>query len=644
MMKQACMVVVLVLSLCIEAFGQERGRSALPGIDTIPLDAIQLSNEQMKNLFIVSDAGGHLVNPDINISLWHNEAVKAAACDGYITECDYTNPLTTPFTFLAKYTPPADLHALQRWLLREINKRGGKIVTDSTGGGGFFPGVLTGQPFIVVNSADNDRYDNFFFSVDIVYDRKRNVFVQNGRVLSRYEVPKQLYDIRKSVENQQIIFASTYGLNGREDIVPKTTGCLGVEESCVWLPPLGGSGIATSFQSPRLGSALASLLAVFPEYDVFDLAALTNSCAVPHPNLPGGGIINIPCMIETICEETKSKSSACSVEQPPFKMVTVDTSIGMLENPSARAGMIYTQRSGLSAISGWVCNAEEITIELNGAEWKAGYGTTRTDTMTECGDTDNGFSLLYNWNLLGDGLHTVEAFADGRKFASTQVRVTTLGEEMAYGMSEFIVSYLSGIKGGPSWDEHKNALQWNESLQNFVIIPEGIWLAPLQKGYNNVAGLKGYLENPAQGSNQSGLSAISGWVCDAEEITIELNGAEWKAGYGTTRTDTMTECGDTDNGFSLLYNWNLLGDGLHAVEAFADGKQFASTQVRVTTLGEEFVTNLNGSTYLLGPPPTVGGVFANGDRAITLQWVESLQNFVIIDFVEVEPHPLLRQG
>ena len=628
----------MVLSLCIEAFGQERGRSALPGIDTIPLDAIQLSNKQMQDLFVVSDTAGVLVNTDINRSVWHNEAVKAAACDGYVIRCDYTNPLTTPFTFLAKHTLPTDFHALQRWLLREINRRGGKIVTDSTGGGGFFPGVLTGQPFIVVNSAGNKRYDNFFYSVDIVYDRKRNVFVQNGRVLSRYEVPKQLYDIRKSVENQQIIFASTYGLNGREDIVPKTTGCLGVEESCVWLPTVGGGGTATSFQSPRLGSALASLLAVFPEYDVFDLAALTNSCAGSAPQSSGRRYCECSVYDRDICEETKSKSSACSVEQPPFKLVTVDTSIGMLENPSARPGMIYTQRSGISAITGWVCDAEEIIIELNGTPLKAGYGTIRTDTKTECGDTDNGFSLLWNWNLLGDGLHSVEAFADGRKFASTQVRVTTLGEEVAYGISESLLLFFPGKPGESPWEEYKKALQWNQSLQNFVIVPEDILeLTPPRRGYSNIADLKGYLENPSQGSNQSGISAITGWVCDAEEIIIELNGTPLKAGYGTIRTDTAGVCGDTDNGFSLLWNWNLFGDGFHSVEAFADGRKFASTEVRVTTLGKEFMTNLNVSSVRLGPHPSTGGVFANGDRAITVQWVESLQNFVITDFVEVSP-------
>ena len=33
----------------------------------------------------------------------------------------------------------------------------------------------------------------------------------------------------------------------------------------------------------------------------------------------------------------------------------------------------------------------------------AAYGTERLDTQAACGDTDNGFGLLFNWNLLDDG-------------------------------------------------------------------------------------------------------------------------------------------------------------------------------------------------------------------------------------------------
>ena len=425
-------VVILLFVLCVgQAFSQEqeRGHLALPGIETIPLDAIQLSNKQMKNLFIVTDALS--AGADIDFLLQHNKAVQEAACNGYITQCDYTNPLTTPFTFLAKYPLPRNYDTLMTWLLNEIQKKGGKVVTSSSGSGGLFPGIDM-RSFINVNGAGNERDDNFFHFAGVVYDRKRDVFVKNGQTLTRSETG--LFHIRDAVKDQKIIYASTYMLDGRENVVPVTTGCFGVEESCVWLPEsLIHSW--TSEQSPRLGSALASLLAVFPKYDVFDLAALTNSCALPHPNLAGGGIVNIPCMIETICEETNNQSSACAVEQRPLKPATVDASIGRLGNPTARPGMIYAERSGISTISGWVCDAEEIIIKLNGEPLKAGYGTTRPDTIDDCGDTDNGFSLLWNWNRLGDGLHTVEAFADGQKFASTMVKVTTLGKEMAHGIS-----------------------------------------------------------------------------------------------------------------------------------------------------------------------------------------------------------------
>ena len=92
------------------------------------------------------------------------------------------------------------------------------------------------------------------------------------------------------------------------------------------------------------------------------------------------------------------------------------------------------------------------------------------------------------------------------------------------------------------------------------------------------------LENPAPNSFQSGISVISGWACNAERIEIAFNdGPPQEAAYGTSRGDTQATCGDTDNGFGLLFNWNLLGDGIHTVQALADGVEFASLTVIVTT-------------------------------------------------------------
>ena len=85
------------------------------------------------------------------------------------------------------------------------------------------------------------------------------------------------------------------------------------------------------------------------------------------------------------------------------------------------------------------------------------------------------------------------------------------------------------------------------------------------------SGLVGTLETPSPGSFQSGIGVICGWVCEAEEVVIEINGQPWQAAYGTARADTKARCGDINNGFGLLFNWNLLGDGVHTLVVRADG-------------------------------------------------------------------------
>src|SRR5262249_41204408 len=72
------------------------------------------------------------------------------------------------------------------------------------------------------------------------------------------------------------------------------------------------------------------------------------------------------------------------------------------------------------------------------------------------------------------------------------------------------------------------------------------------------------LENPQPGSFQSGIGVVSGWVCDAKQITLVFDDVHtFPAAYGTARGDTQSTCGDTNNGFGLLVNWNLLGNGQH---------------------------------------------------------------------------------
>ena len=248
-----------------------------------------------------------------------------------------------------------------------------------------------------------------------------------------------------------------------------------------------------------------------------------------------------------------------------------------LENPQADSS-----QSGLGVISGWVCEATKIEIEFeNGVTgeislMEAGYGTSRGDTAMICEDDgNNGFSLLYNWNMLGDGLHMVRALADGVEFARGSVMVSTLGlGEMPTGLSG-----TYPLADFPTTGQ-ETMIQWEESLQNFVIT------AGAGGGGGSCGAAPQMLENPQPGSFQSGIGVISGWVCEAEEITIEFEHgvtgevSSTTAGYGTSRADTMAACGDANNGFSLLFNWNLLGAGMHTVRALADGMEFAKVPSR----------------------------------------------------------------
>ena len=311
----------------------------------------------------------------------------------------------------------------------------------------------------------------------------------------------------------------------------------------------------------------------------------------------------------------------------------------VFENPSPGSF-----QSGVGVISGWVCEAERIDIVFNPGTateetWRAGYRTTREDTAYTkegaviCGDTDNGFGLLFNWNRLGDGQHTVSALADGVEFGRATFTVTTLGKEFLEEELLEDVRREFVVEDFPV-DGSDITLAWQQSLQNFVI----------QGDMRSSGGTSGtpprILENPQPGSFQSGVGVISGWVCEADWIDIVFNPGTateetWRAGYRTTREDTAYTkegaviCGDTDNGFGLLFNWNRLGDGQHTVSALADGVEFGRATVTVTTFGEEFPKNLGKHARLED--------FPEDGTDLIVAWQQSLQNFTIARLDNLAP-------
>ncbi len=281
---------------------------------------------------------------------------------------------------------------------------------------------------------------------------------------------------------------------------------------------------------------------------------------------------------------------------------------GYLENPGAESF-----QSGVGVFSGWVCAADLVEIELNGVPQQAAYGTERLDTLRVCGDTDNGFGLLFNWNLLGVGEHEVVALVDGVELGRATVTVTTLGQE-----------FLRDVTGTceaadfPTQGEHVT-LVWQQNSQNFVIAGGS---PPAGANTGRTSALPGFLENPGHNSFQSGVRVLSGWVCAADTVELALGHlGRQEAGYGTERLDTLDACGDTDNGFGLLFNWNRLGEGEHDVVAFVDGVELGQATVQVTTLGQEFLRGAEGEC-VVEDFPTLG-------QSVLLEWQQNSQNFVI---------------
>ena len=305
--------------------------------------------------------------------------------------------------------------------------------------------------------------------------------------------------------------------------------------------------------------------------------------------------------------------------------------VGFLENPGEDSF-----QSGIGLIAGWVCEAEAVEIEIaseagDTQRLEAAYGTARGDTAVQpdgtplCGDTDNGFGLLFNWNLLGDGEHTVVAVVDGVELDRATVTVTTLGEEFVEEAAGACV-----VEDFPRPGETVT-LAWQEPNQNFVMTSG---TRPAGENRAGIAGI-GSLENPGPSSFQSGIGLISGWVCEAEAVEIEMETAggavhRFEAAYGTERADTAVQrkdgtplCGDTDNGFGLLFNWNLLGAGEHTVVAVVDGVELDRATVTVTTLGAEFLEGAAGEC-VVEDFPLLG-------ETVTSEWQQTSQNFVITD-------------
>jgi hypothetical protein len=132
-----------------------------------------------------------------------------------------------------------------------------------------------------------------------------------------------------------------------------------------------------------------------------------------------------------------------------------------LENPYPGAHV-----SGIGLVSGWTCMSGVVEVSFDGGprDNLVPSGGGRGDTLPVCGRTDTGFGLLFNYNLLGSGNHTVELFVNGVQVGSpVPFTVTVPAGEFISGASKTVDAFDFPEVGKTT------RLEWQESTQNFAI-------------------------------------------------------------------------------------------------------------------------------------------------------------------------------
>jgi hypothetical protein len=176
---------------------------------------------------------------------------------------------------------------------------------------------------------------------------------------------------------------------------------------------------------------------------------------------------------------------------------------------------------------------------------------------------------------------------------------------------------LSKIKVSSEFNSYRN--YW-EDVMKFV---KTVFLFLFMVAEASAQSTVGALGTPPNGSTVSGISAISGYHCTSHNIEVFIDGVSYgPAGAGTQILGTQGVCGRTDTGFSFLYNFSNLPNGVHTVSVTADGVPFGTNTVTtVNSGGEQFLTGVSKQIKIPD--------FPHPGQAATLDWAQSYQNFLV---------------
>ena len=317
------------------------GIFAAPGLNLLPIHEIRATNDELAQMVGIAEYSE--AEDD------HSIDVGSVACHSFVKTCEnWAAPLagSLPFTIYnpEEVTDKDNAITLTNELLDQIPDTT-KIVTLTIEPNTFamIERYGTSLPFVVVQSAGNDRRESFFDYPD------ENLSLEDEAAISRM-IDRTI----QAVEADKVLYVSGYRRQGGSFIRdPRAVGCRGVESACIYAPfryrvpgtsePIYG----TSFSAPNVAMALASVLAYFPNTSGEDLIRLAKTCANNSPNLTGLGVADFTCMTKL-----DARGEWRLVSDDAFAQLTSPAEINSLGFPGAAevAGNFETARENTRTV------------------------------------------------------------------------------------------------------------------------------------------------------------------------------------------------------------------------------------------------------------------------------------------------------
>ena len=258
----------------------EVGKYAISGLETIPTDMIQVTKKEMQSMWVVADTdfAGRFGD-----DLTHAKRVSYIACHSYLVtspNCELddittiirdtddtitSNSGTAPFTGLFDFKSTNDFDE-GFWFGEEVRKIKPKIITLSGLSLYFFLEKDPDPSYLIIQIAGNDKSD---------YLGERSMPVDHKMAINAVKANKLIYVAGwdKDRNGNYVRHFHSSGCKYSDDNLNDEL------DGCLWTRFHFDDRSGTSYSSPNLSAALASVLAVFPDTLPQDLAKFSKSCA-----------------------------------------------------------------------------------------------------------------------------------------------------------------------------------------------------------------------------------------------------------------------------------------------------------------------------------------------------------------------------